>query len=160
MSQRNIRQSLSVEVVFAKPYSISRIPGQLEKRVFIGGNYDNVAVLRQIASMVIELGYQPIFALDFVMPRDRTREYSLRLLHNCSYAIFEITLGNGHIVEIERAKDYDVDVLLVYQVVDEKSGPPPSVTQMVLSSSFAKFGYRTFGELREYVQTFLSSEPM
>jgi hypothetical protein len=136
-------------------YSIDQIPGQLERRVFIGGNYDNCAVLREIASIVQDLGYQPIIALDFDIPETEIRRYDLILLHNCKYAIFEVTFSNGHLIEIERARDYDVQTLLVYQVRDENRKPPPGATQMILTSAFPRFGYKNFTELKEYLRSFL-----
>lgn len=105
--------------------------------------------------MVEELGYQPIIALDFDVPVTEIRRYDLILLHNCRYAIFEITFGDGHIAEIERAKDYDVQTLLIYQVRDEKREPPPGATQMILTTAFQRFGYKTFSELRNYLPNFL-----
>lgn len=105
--------------------------------------------------MVEELGYQPIIALDFDIPATEIRRYDLILLHNCKYAIFEVTFGNGHIIEIDRARDYEVQTLLVYQVRDEKRQPPPGATQMILTSAFPKFGYKTFDELRSYLPSFL-----
>jgi hypothetical protein len=57
-----------------KKYSLSRIPGEYEKRVFIGGNYDNISVLREIKKIVSDLGYYPILALEFdVPPRKSSR---------------------------------------------------------------------------------------
>lgn len=106
--------------------------------------------------MVEELGYQPILALDFDVPEQKIRDYDLLLLHNCKYAIFEITFGNGHLVEIERASNYKLlSILLVFQVRDESKKPPSGASQMVLTSAFPRFGYRTFAELKEYLPNFL-----
>lgn len=136
-------------------YTLDEIPGRFENRVFIGGNYDNIAVLRKIADMVRDLGYQPILALDFDVPKEEIYSYDIRLLANCKYAIFEITWGNGHLMEIVRAQDFNVQTLLVYQARDESKEPPPAASMMVLTSAFPKFGYRTFEELREYLPNFL-----
>lgn len=112
--------------------------------------------MREIARIVEELDYQPILALDFDVPEDKIRDYDLLLLHNCKYAIFEITFGDGHLVEIERASNYKLlSILLVFQVRDESRRAPPSASQMLLTSTFPRFEYRTFEELREYLSTFL-----
>ena len=126
--------------------------------MFIGGNYDNCATLREIGRMVEELGYQPIIALDFDVSKEEVRSYDLRLLANCKYAIFEISFSDGHLIEIERSGDYKVQTLLVYQARDEKREPPPGASLMVLGSAHQRFGYLNFKELKEYLPTFLPPE--
>lgn len=126
--------------------------------MFIGGSYDNIGVLRLIASMVKELGYQPIIALDFDVRIEEVYSYDLRLLANCKYAIFEISFDAGHLAEIAKCQDFNVEALLVYQARDEKKEPPPSASQMALSSAHQRFGYIDFEELREYLSTFLPPE--
>lgn len=140
------------------PYTLDNIPGLFEKRIFIGGNYDNCAVLREIADIVRELGYQPIIALDFDASKEEVRSYDLRLLSNCKYAIFEISFSDGHLIEIERSGDYKVQALLVYQVRDDKREPPPGASLMVLGTAHPRFGYLDFKELGEYLLTFLPQD--
>lgn len=139
----------------SEKYSLSRIPGKLEKRVFIGGNYDNISVLRKIESIVSDFGYQPILALEFDVPIEKVHDYDLLLLHNCKYSIFEITIPNGHLMELERSKEYAVETLVVFQVRDEKREPPPSISKMVLSLDLPKFGYLDFEELKKKISEFL-----
>ena len=104
--------------------------------------------------MVEELGFQPILALDFDVPEDKIRDFDLLLLHNCKYAIFEITFGDGHLIEIERASNYKLlSIFLVYQVRDDSRTPPSGASQVVLTSAHKRFGYRTFEELKEYLPT-------
>lgn len=102
-----------------------------------------------------ELGYQPILALDFDVPAEKIRSYDLRLLASCKYAIFEISFPNGHLVEITRAMDFNTQTLLVYQARDETKKEPPGASQMILTTAFPRFGYRTFEELKEYLPNFL-----
>jgi hypothetical protein len=141
-----------------KKHSLSEIPGKLEKRVFIGGNYDNISVLREVAEMVSELGYQPILALEFDVPRAKIHDYDLLLLHNCKRSIFEVTLPNGHLMELERAKEYGVETLVVFQTRDESGTPPPNVSTMVLSLGLPTRGYRNFKDLRKIVREFLQKQ--
>jgi len=135
--------------------SVSHIPGEWERRVFIGGNYDNMWALRQIEMIVQELGYQPIIPFDFAVPEDLIRNHDLMLLHNCRYAIFEVTLGNGHLMEIERTKDYENEVLLVYNARDEQREPPPSMSSMLRTIGYEMFPYLDSKELRQIISRFL-----
>ena len=80
----------------------------------------------------------------------------LEVLKECSYAIFEVTFSNGHLMEIERTKDFNLKPILVYQI--PKHGKKPTVTSMLLTSNFTKKGYRNFDELRIIINSFLSEE--
>ena len=91
-----------IELIFGK-YSVDSPPGTIETRVFIGGNYALMPILREISDVVIEMGFQPIIAYDFDIPRELTYDYTLRLMSVCRYVIFEMTLGDGHLVEFVRA---------------------------------------------------------
>lgn len=73
-------------------YSIDSPPGTIDLRVFIGGKYSLMPILREIENVVFENGFQPIIAYDFNIPRDKTREYTLRLLFQHKHAIFEVTI--------------------------------------------------------------------
>ena len=79
---------------------------------------------------------------------------SIMLLKECSYAIFEITVSNGHLMEIERAKDFqDLKVILVYQSIDPTSRP--SITRMLMTTSYEKSGYTNFVQLVTLLNNFL-----
>ena len=131
---------------------ISRIPGGYENRVFIGGNYDLMVNLKEIKKYVRENGFQPILAYDFNVPRDRIHDYDLLLLHNCKYAIFDVTYPAGELMEIERTRDYGTIVLIVYQIRDpEHLEPPSQITSMVTTSGYPMRGYSSFDELREII---------
>jgi hypothetical protein len=77
------------------------------------------------------------------------------LMQKCRYAIFEITVTNGHLMEIERAKDFkNLKVILVYQAMDPAR--PPSITRMLMTTSFEKFGYTNFIQLVSVLDSFLN----
>jgi class 3 adenylate cyclase/tetratricopeptide (TPR) repeat protein len=96
-----------------KKLDINNIPGKYEDRVFIGGNYDWMPVLREIGKYTEENGFQPILAYDFKIEND-IHHFDLRLLHQCKYAIFDETHPAGELMEIERSKDYEVSVFIIY----------------------------------------------
>ena len=140
-------------------HSVNQIPGEWERRVFIGGNYDNMWPIREIESVVQELRYQPIIALDFDIPEQFIRHHDLMLLHNCKYAIFEVTLGDGHLMEIERTNDYENKVLLLYNVRDERRECPPSMSMMLRTFTHARMvSYMDSEELRRLISDFLREE--
>lgn len=141
----------------APKFSLSEIPGKIEDRVFVGGNYDNVGILRMISQHVSALGYRPIMALDFDVPLSQVHDNDLLLLHNCKYAIFEITLPDGHLMELERAEGYRVKTLAVYQARDKSRRPPPTISSMVLSLKVPKYGYLDFDDLKVRISKFLPS---
>jgi tetratricopeptide (TPR) repeat protein len=136
--------------------SINQIPDIWEKRVFIDGNYNNLVVLKEIKEIVIRFGYTPILALDFDVPEQLIHHHDLMLLHNCKYAIFEVSQGNGHLMEIERAKDYDVCTLLVFSARDEQRRPSSDMSSMLRTIGPELNGYMSLDELRSIIRDFLS----
>jgi len=138
-------------------YSVDALPGTIEKRVFIGGNYALMPVLREIEKIVGDFGFQSIIAYDFEIPLEKTREYTLRLLYQCKFAIFEETLSNGHLVEIARTSGFtEIQMLQVYMAMDERKETPKTMSIMLWQSKPSPQGYTTIQELHEIVETFLS----
>lgn len=91
---------------------ISKIPGNYNKRVFVGGNYsnpENLERLRRVKNLIIKLGYTPIMVADFKDEGLNPRRKSLILLHNCLYAVFDLTAQAGQLIELDRCKDYETD---------------------------------------------------
>jgi len=89
-------------------------PGPWEKRVFIGGNYPaHMPILLKIKEFVLRLGYEPIIVDEIDIPKDLIHHHSLMYLHTCKFAIFEVTSPGGQLMEVERAKDYDIKPLLL-----------------------------------------------
>jgi hypothetical protein len=137
--------------------SVDSPPGKIENRVFIGGNYVLMPILRMIEDTVRQSGFQPIIAVDFDIPLEKTREYTLRLLYQCRLAIFEETLGDGHMVEIARTSGFgEIGFLQIYMAMNERREPPKTMSIMVWQSKPPPEGYLTIDELREIVQAFLA----
>ena len=140
-------------------YSVNNPPGNIENRVFIGGSYILMPILREIEETVEESGFQPIIAYDFDIPKEKTREYTLRLLYQCGYAILEETLAGGHIVELARASGFNkFRILQIYMCMDERRDPPSSLSIMVWQTEPLPYGYVTINELKDIVLNFLTSE--
>lgn len=128
---------------FSKPY---------EKRVFIGGNYDFLPVLRQICNFVEKTGFQPVLAFDYDVPADIVYEFDLGLMGECKHAIFEVSAGNGHLLELQQAIDMKKNVFCLYGVRGRRGKkPPPSVSSMLTTANIVLLGYDSFENLREII---------
>lgn len=127
---------------------------QWETRVFIGGSGD--ATINYMRDIVEKIGdYDPVVAVDFDMPKAMTIYHKcLVLLHSCKYAIFDLSIPGGQIIEIERAPDYGVKTLAVWQADKERS-----ITQVLkscLGDRQIKYkSYTGFPELEGIFREFL-----
>lgn len=137
--------------------NIDEMPGEYEKRVFIGGNYNFLVNLRGTKGLVKDFGFQPILAKDFNVPENNTHDYDLRLLHNCKYAIFDVTSSAGELMELERCKDYGTQVIVVYQA-REKGDIPEQISNMVRSAGFRNKGYISEDDFKNIIREFLFEE--
>lgn len=135
--------------------------GPREKRVFVGGSYRNIALLRYIAFQIVQNfdDFKAILPIDLPKLSSETYDHlthdvSMEYLEGCSYAIFEVSTSNGHLMEIERASMIrDLEVLLVFQ--QRKADYEPAITKMVLTTNFKKEGYQNFAELTTKIGRFL-----
>lgn len=95
-------------------------PGEFEvpwaERVFIGGSYQShIADLAEIAHEVRRFGWTPVLVWDYSIPAGFVHHHSLMLLHECRWAIFEVTAAGGQFMELERCRDYMIEPLVVHQ---------------------------------------------
>jgi len=160
-----VRRRLFLEEYFASKikvkHSVDSPPGSIERRVFIGGNYALMPILRKVEETVLNYGFQPVIAFDFDIPREKTREYTLRLMFQCKYAIFEMTIPNGHLVEHLRAQGFEeTSILQVYMAMDENKDPPKTMSVMSWQVTPPPRGYLTIVELEEIVAAFLTQPRM
>lgn len=138
--------------VINKQYSINnKIPGDWNKRVFIGGNYSSGSVgnLFEIKKAVERNGYTPVIALEFYDQEPQIHDHSLLLLHNCKYAIFDVSVDSGYLMEVERTLDYRTVTLLVYE---EK--PEDRMTMMIKSLGMDLKKFSNGKELSDLVDEF------
>lgn len=134
------------------------LPGTYDSRVFIGGNYESISNLRDIKDVVYELqaGFTPILPHDdFQIPPNQIYEWDLRLLHNCKYAIFEVTHPGGELFEIARCAEYKVITLLMYQARGFTEAPPRVKTMLLGSGSHEHQSYLNRDQLHQVVDKFL-----
>jgi hypothetical protein len=115
-----------------------------------------MATLREVKKYVSEAGFVPILAFDYDVPLHDVHNYDLRLLHNCKYAIFDETHPAGELMEVERARDYGVGVIVLYQIRDpSQTEPPPQITSMLTTLKCEMHGYLTFSDLKKKIMQWL-----
>lgn len=101
-------------------------------------------------------GFVPILPYDdFQIPRGQVYDTDLRLLHNCKYAIFEVTHPGGELFEIGRCAEYRVTTLLVYQARGFADVPPNVKTMLLESGSHEHRSYLDAKQLYQVVDEFL-----
>lgn len=129
-------------------------PQPRDRRVFLGTNYDSHShLIPEMRIAVMVRNYTPVVTRDVVVPPNtNVHDVSLVLLHTCGRAVFDVTNPAGQVMEIERARDYGVNVLLV------RSDPvshPPHVSQMISSLGYPLMAYRDVNALRQAISNFL-----
>jgi tetratricopeptide (TPR) repeat protein len=127
-----------------------------DTKVFVGGNYRNIALLRHVEDTVREAGLSPIMPLNFQASEAEIYMHAMRLLKDCGSAIFEITFDAGHLMEIERAMGFieRKNILLLYQQTqkDERH-----YTRMLWSTEVVQEGYMHIRDLTESVNKFIET---
>jgi hypothetical protein len=132
-------------------------------KVFIGGNYRNIALLRYIEGEVSKIGknkLSPILAVNFSnVSNEQIYQHSMYLLEDCGYAIFEVTFDSGHLMEIERALSKLIpkeNMLLVHQTPSKHERKSHYITKMLLGHDIKVEGYSSLEELTEYIEKFIT----
>lgn len=150
-----IEQLEKTPFVINKRYTINQMPHVWNKRVFIGGNYsgDRLKNLFEIKKAVIRNGYIPIMALEFNDLEPSVHDHSLLLLHNCKYAIFDVSKDSGHLMEVERTFDYRTRTLFVYEEI-----PEYRMTAMITSLGKELKKFSSNEELRRFVDDFFQPD--
>jgi len=146
--EENIKQGLA---------PLDFLPGSRETRVFVGGNYEQMATCRDIRNAVFATGpaLHPVLPYDdYQIPQGQVYDTDLRLLHNCAYAIFDVSVPAGQLFEIARAAEYKVQTLIVFQP-KEGDEPPISRTMILESGEHEYRRFRDNDHLRAIVKDFL-----
>jgi hypothetical protein len=104
----------------------------------------------------VQLGYDPVVAIDFDMPTGMTIYHKcLALLHSCKYAIFDLSEQAGQLLELERAPEYGIETLVVWPRAKEEL-----ITQMlrsILDSRGITYkSYDDFSEMDSIFRNFLN----
>ncbi|MCH8296927.1 MAG: tetratricopeptide repeat protein [Chloroflexi bacterium] len=144
-----------IEMTSAPSYRIETF-GQ----IFVGGQYDFMPTLRQIAEYVKETS-SPAKQFFPVIPFDdpsisvgETLAQDLMILHRCEAAIFDLSDLGAQLVEMQYAKNNGIRSLIVYPIRTRKNVPERG-RRTVLSFDMNHFGYLDFQELRSVIWRFL-----
>ncbi len=147
-----------MQIQSQKKFSINSPPGNFGDRVFVGGNYRIGSVIQRIKEAVAGCTFTPIVVAEFAIKRGTENESSLTLLRQCKFAIFEVTLDDGHIAELQCALYYDTITLCLW---DACRCDYPRISAMVTSNPLFKSnnkGYKTIREMEEEVCKFLGED--
>jgi len=130
-------------------------------KVYVGGNYTNIAVLRKISDVVTDCGHQPLLAYDQGVAPSDVSDADLRMVAECKLAIFEVSIpGGGDLMEILRSSDYNNHTLLIYQIRDESDKKMPQhITSMLTTlkrDRIERQGYSRIEELEKIVRSWLN----
>jgi hypothetical protein len=132
-------------------FDIDNVPGRPQDRVFIGGPTSYLPTLRVIESICISNGKQPILTYDFNISAEKIYKSCIRLLLDCSYAIFEVSESAGQLFEIQKALEFGTPTLLLYR-------KDKQVSQMLLTLSRVHHShletYSNFEEMQERINKF------
>lgn len=134
------------------------------RMTFIGGNYEKDETFFNTLKEVIKKikvdekrSLIPIIAKEVFKEIDpnEIHEESLRLLHNCGFAVIDITNPAGQLMELERARDYGVVTFVSY------SSEHPSQMPTTLSKVMENWGigylfkYEHIDGLKKFVKSML-----
>lgn len=148
--------SMIWEMIRRTELKIPQLPGTYETRVFVGGSYDLcMPELRNIVHYVKQSGFYPILAFDVEnVPKDKIHDFDMALIQLCKYAIFEVSTGNGHMMEIEAAAKYLGSVVFtVYKVRSSRhKKPSPKISTMLTTLGVPMFPYNNDEKLRTIVR--------
>lgn len=150
-------ESIRKEHEAVRPYNIDKLPLPFSKRVFVGGSYKDLPTLRQIAKYLEEKKFMPIIALDFDRPKDMTtHDFDLLLLHNCKYAVFELSIPAGQYIEVEGAFSYGIKTYGVCKAREKGSLESKKLISTMVRDLFDKINqkiyyYSDFKQLRKII---------
>lgn len=126
--------------------------------VFVGGSYEkDKTILNALKETIKKVELIPIIAEEVYknLNPDEIHGESLRLLHNCSFAVIDITNPSGQLMELERARDYGVVTFVPY------SSQHPSKMPTTLSKVMESWGlgylfkYEHIEGLEKFVKSML-----
>lgn len=141
------------------PRIVGQFGSEWRDRVFVGGAYRLFANMNEIKKIVKRAGFDAVMASDFNIPKDLNHHHALLLLHECRIAIFEISIEAGQLMELERARDYEIDPKDILVLAMAATGHSPSISGM-LDALLGRLGtapvtYQDIGDLPGIIEPWL-----
>jgi len=163
---QRINQTIAIIQKAGAKKKYDEIPGPYAKRVFVGGAYDDLPDLREIEEYVKARGFAPIVAFDYEIPIENSvplmdvHDMDVLLVHNCRYAIFELTHPSGQYNEVEWAVRLFFKPTLGVCKTREQGASSNDLISTMVRDLFKKHKqpiqfYSSFRELKEIVEKFL-----
>lgn len=135
--------------------------GKPEQRVFVGGHYDFMPIIRFIAECVAEIPtpagdpFIPIIPYFHRIDPHKVMEEDRWMVDQCGRAIFETSDLGGQLVEMEQALRSHKPTLVVYGVREDEDLDPERGRLTVTTCGHPFASYVSFDELREKIRVFL-----
>ena len=152
--------STLIDMIERSMLKIPELPRHYEERVFVGGNYNDMPNLRKIVDYIRDTNFKPILAFDTKdVPKSRIYHFDIALIKLCKYAIFEVSTGNGHMMEIDRAVNtLGTVVFAVYKVRSSmRRKPSEEVSTMLTTLGVPMLPYHDDNRLREIMNMIFPS---
>lgn len=142
-----------IEMIRRSVLEIPELPSNYNKRVFVGGNYNDMFTLRKIVGYVKKTGFTPILAFDIKdVPKEKIYYFDTTLVKLCKYAVFEVSTGNGHMMEINSAVTLGAVVLTFYKIRSARHrNPSPDVSSMLTTLGVPMLAYHDDDRLRAII---------
>jgi hypothetical protein len=139
--------------------SLLGFPEPKDQRVFVGTDYrKNPSMVTTAKAAIRSRELVPVVAIDYGLGDETLHDDILLLLHTCGHAVIDISSLSGQVIEIERARDYNVNVLLVMQAIDCVNHPPKTsamIQSLSQSCGYPLRCYESHAELYRIIQQFL-----
>lgn len=126
--------------------------------VFIGGNYNyDKQIFNILKETINSINLIPIIANEIFinLKPNEIHEESLRLLHNSSFALIDITHPAGQLMELERARDYNVITFVFYSSESTSTMPFSLLKVMDKWRLGYSFKYDTQKGLQKFVKSIM-----
>lgn len=145
---RNLQAKITIIPKGTPPLEpFTRFKTEWDRRVFVGGSIGSDFIIKSLAKIVRQLGYDTVVCSEFDTPEGLSiHNKCLVLLHNCKYAIFDVAEQVGQLMELERVSDYGVETLVIWPKNKDKA-----ITQMLKSQiDFTKMKHRLYEETDDW----------
>ena len=162
-SSRNLRIDASIDwvsnpifILLIRPILDFQTNGNLES-LLEGLMQTSLASLYAIKDAIRrrDLRYVPLMGSDVYMREKDIHHHTLLLLHTCKWAIFDVNIPAGQLMEIERTLDYENEVLVAYKITESTSTHISFMIKTYTNPRIKFKEYRDLEELKNLVVNFL-----
>lgn len=129
-----------------------------DRRVFVGGSYKGQLLeINEIAATIRSRSFDPVVEFEFEIAPEQIHHHALMLLHECRWAVFDVTTEAGQLMELERTRDYQIRPLVVQQGTSQHGSMSAMVETLLARLGQPASRYSRMDELRNLVDGYLDS---